>query len=168
MKRKCPYPKVRIFAELGLGFVGSAMILWHNCFSHSLISKVVFDVAFFVTVSLAVFLLAVTLTKNLETDSTESQSATDTSLSVWRFWKENKMPMAIAALLLACLVLILSGVPHSELLYEDLEEVAIFKEVLFPMITKFAVGIVLPMTLHDLINSSYVGNKFKTVTASVL
>ncbi|RMX51071.1 hypothetical protein pdam_00024378 [Pocillopora damicornis] len=162
MKRKCPYPKVRIFAELGLGFVGSAMILWHNCFSHSLISKVVFDVAFFVTVSLAVFLLAVTLTKNLETDSTESQSATDTSLS------ENKMPMAIAALLLACLVLILSGVPHSELLYEDLEEVAIFKEVLFPMITKFAVGIVLPMTLHDLINSSYVGNKFKTVTASVL
>lgn len=78
------------------------------------------------------------------------------------------MPMVIAALLLACLVLILSGVPHSELLYEDLEEVAIFKEIMFSVITKFAVGIVLPMTVHDLINSSYVGNKFKTVTASVL
>ena len=154
-KKQLPYPKVRIFAALCLGFVGSAMILWHNCFSHSLISKVVFGVAFFVTVSLVVFLLAVTLTKNLETDSTESQSATDTSLSVWRFWKENMMPMVFSALLLVCLVLILSGVPHSEsLLYKDLEEVAIFKEVMFSVITKFAVGIVIPLTLHDLINSS--------------
>ena len=136
------------------------MILWHNCFSYALISKLMFGVAFFVTVSLVVSLLAVTLTKNLETDSTESQLATDTSSSAWRFWKENKMPMFFTMLLLACLVLILSGVPHLEsLLYKDLEEVAIFKEIMFSVITKFAVGIVLPMTLHDLINSSYVGNK---------
>ena len=153
-KKQLPFLKVRIFAALCLGFVGSALILWHNCFTHSLISKVVFGVAFFVTVSLVVFLLAATLTKNLETDSAESQSATETSLSVWRFWKENKMPMVFAALSPACLVLILSGVPNSEsLLYKDLEELAIFKAVLM-MTTKFAVGIVLPVTLHDLINSS--------------
>ena len=81
------------------------------------------------------------------TDSTESQSATDTSLSAWRFWKENMMPMV-------------SGVPHSEsLLYKDLEEVAIFNEVMLSVITKFAVGIVIPVTLHDLINSSYSGQQ---------
>ena len=69
--------------------------------------------------------------------------------------EENMMPMVFSALLLVCLVLILSGVPHSEsLLYKDLEEVAIFKEVMFSVITKFAVGIVIPLTLHDLINSS--------------
>ena len=78
------------------------------------------------------------------------------------------MPIFFTMLFLACLILILSGVQSESLLYEDLEEVAIFKEVMFSAITKFAVGIVLPVTLHDLINSSYVGNKFKTVTASVL
>ena len=79
------------------------------------------------------------------------------------------MPMFFTMLLLACLILILNGAPHSEsLLYEDLVEVAIFKEVMFSAITKFAVGIVLPVTLHDLINSSYMGNKLETVTAYVL
>ena len=171
-QKQLPFPKVRIFAALCLGFVGSAMILWHNCFSHALISEVIFKLAFFVTVSLVLFLFAVTPTKaskNLEIDSTESQSATDNCLSPWKVWKENKMPMFFTMLFLACLILILSGAPHSEsLLYEDLEEVAIFKEVMFSAITKFAVGIVLPVTLHDLINSSYMGNKLKTVTAYVL
>ena len=78
------------------------------------------------------------------------------------------MPMFFTMLFLACLILILSGVHSESLLYEDLEEVAIFKEVMFSAITKFAVGIVLPVTLHDLINSSYIGNKLETVTAYVL
>lgn len=69
-------------------------------------------------------------------------------------------PLFFTILLLPCLVWILSGVPNTDsLLYEDYEQVTLFKEALYSVITKFAVGIVLPVTLYDLINSSYVNRK---------
>lgn len=62
----------------------------------------------------------------------------------------------------------LSGVPNTDsMLYEDYEQVTLFKEALYSVITKFAVGIVLPATLYDLINSSYVGKKEQTITSII-
>ena len=163
------FPKVQIFTALGFGLVGSAVILWHSCFSHALISEMVLKLAFFLTISLVVFLLTVTPTTNHDTHSTEAQSASDNRLSPWKALKENKFPIFFTVLLLACVVIILSGVPYSgSRLYEDWERVAIFKEVMFSVITKFAVGIVLPVSLYELINSSYVGKKLQTATACVI
>ena len=168
------FANLRMSAALIVGFVGSAVIWWYNCYSHAPISRLALKVAFVVTVSFVVLLmLAAALTTNAEEQreitSPESDTAINTWSLLWNICKESKKPLFFTALLSACLVMILSGEPRSEsLLCQDFEQDAFFKEILYSAITKFAVGIVLPVTLYDLIKySSSEGNKDKT-TVSVI
>lgn len=160
--------KVRMYAALSMGGVGSSMIAWHNCFAQAPTSLFALKAAFVLVVTFLILLLAAALFTNDEYNTLESQAAICTSASPLWVRKENMRPLFFTILLLPCLVCILSGVPNTDsLLYEDYEQVTLFKEALYSVITKFAVGIVLPVTLYDLINSSYVNRK-NQIMASII
>lgn len=158
----------RMYAALSLGVVGSAMILWHNCFIQGLIPQIALKTVFVVIVALVILLLAAALIKNVENNTSESQAAINTCASPLKVHKVKRRPLFFTVLLLLGLVFMLSGVPNTDsMLYEDYEQVTLFKEALYSVITKFAVGIVLPATLYDLINSSYVEKKEQTITSII-
>lgn len=167
-KTQEPSSKARMYAALSLGVVGSAVIIWHNCCVQDLIPLLALKTAFVVIVALVILLLAAALTKNVENNTLESQAAIDKCASPLKDHKRSKKPIFFTALLLLGLVLIVSGVPNTDSMpYEDDVQVTLFKEALYSVITKFALGIVLPVTLYDLINASYVGKKDQTVTSII-
>ena len=77
--------------------------------------------------------------------------------SLWKFCKENKRSVFFITLSIMCLVVILSGVPRSESpLSQNFENfVALMETVLYPFYTRLIIGIVLPLALTALIDSSY-------------
>ena len=79
--------------------------------------------------------------------------------SLWKFCKENrKTSVFFITLSIMCLVVILGGVPRSEsTLDQSFENLLGLMDALYPVIAKFIVGIILPLALSDLIDSSYEG-----------
>ncbi|CAH3031131.1 unnamed protein product [Pocillopora meandrina] len=80
---------LRMFAVLILGFAGSLMIWWHNCFAKAAVSQAALEVALFLTMLLIFLLLVVALVKNndednLKTTSPESDMATHSCSLLWK------------------------------------------------------------------------------------
>ena len=141
--------KLKISATLSLGFIGSVMIWWQSCFSPEFISQMALTVMFIVAVAFVV-LLFVEDARNLNIqDSLEDTMSPESSMKTCSLlWKEQRRPIIFINLLLTCLVVILSGSPHWT-------ENEAFKETLHSFMTKFVVGVILPVTYCDLIESSY-------------
>ena len=141
--------KLMILAALSLGFTGLAMIWFNNCFSHEFRFQLVLRVIFVTSVAFVIFLFTLEARKNIHVhlDVDTQHSSIKTCSLLWKVFKENRRQLLFITLLLVCLLVILSWSPRSA------ENVA-RKDVLYSVITRFVVGIVLPVTFTDLIESS--------------
>ncbi|KAL9954692.1 hypothetical protein ACROYT_G042260, partial [Oculina patagonica] len=148
--------KLKISGAMCLGLVGSTVIWWHSCFANgrpyiTLMAVIVIQIFCF-TVFIA--LLAATSTETNTRDQlnqNSSEALKNHCSSLWNVWKEKKRPAFFTTLLLMCLVVIISGSPRSP------EQTEVLKTVLYSFIMRFVVGIILPLTFSDLIDSSYKG-----------
>jgi len=140
--------KRKISAALSLGFIGSAMIWWYSCFSQEFLSQMAL-VIMFVAAAAFVLLFAVGVHDRLvDTIPGLPEASIRTRSLAWNICKENKRPVAFTILLLTCLVVVLSDALRSTLH---------FSEIVYSVITifqRFGVGIGLPLTITDLIDSS--------------
>ena len=147
--------KLKISATLFLGFTGSAMIWWYNCSSGEFLFQMVLKVIFVTNATVAFAILLFTLDGRnsiyvqLEVDT--QQASMKTCSLVWKVFKENHRPVLFITLLLVCLLVILSWSPRSAE-NEALKDVLYSK--IYSIITRFVVGIVLPVTFTDLIELS--------------
>lgn len=150
--------KLKISAALCLGFTGS-LIRWYSCFAQEFLFQMVLRVVYVVTVAFVVFLFAYNARNNIHDkpeDETQQASMKTCSL-LWKVFKEHRVPLLFITLLLACFLVILSWSFRS---VENESQ----KDVLYLVITRFVVGIVLPVTFTDLIElSKQEENGLKTV-----
>jgi len=141
--------KLKISTALSLGFTGSAMIWWYTCSSQEFLFQMALRVIFVVSVAFVVLLFAWdarnTIQDQLEDDT--QQASMNTCSLLWKVLKEHRRSVLFITLLLVCLLIILSGSPRSA-------ENEALKDALYSVITRFVVGIVLPVTFTDLIESS--------------
>ena len=167
-----------VYAVLLLGFIGSAIFLWHGCFSQTSISQAVVEVELILTMFLIFYLLSVALDKNdaeynKEVTSLKSDASTKSRFSswLWKAWKESKKSLFFTVLFTVCLVLIFSEVARARfetaLWDRDLKRETSFDGIVYLLIIKFCVGTVLPVTLYDLIDSNYAGKKDKATISIV-
>ncbi len=156
--------KLKVLAAFSLGCVGSAMI-WYSCFSQEFLSQTAVErILFVVTIAFVVLLFAADSTNNIhdQLDDTAEETSIETCSLLWSVCKENKRSMLFIALLLICLVVILAGVPWSSLSL-DFEQARFFQVIVYSLITRFVFGIVLPLTISDLIDESYVEQNERTI-----
>ncbi|KAL9954694.1 hypothetical protein ACROYT_G042265, partial [Oculina patagonica] len=150
--------KLKTYAALSLGFIGSAMIWWYSCFSGEFLAKVAFIVVTFVmAVAFVILLFSAYTRKNIHdhVEHATSKASIKTCSSAKNVCKEERRPVYFIIMLLTCLIVILSGLSLSSLR---------FNEVVSSLLTSFqrlVVGIVLPLTATDLIDSSYEQEKEK-------
>ena len=141
--------KLKILAALSLGFSGSALIWCCSCISQEFRFQMALRVIFVVSVAFVVLLLAWDARNNLQDqldEDAEEVSIKPCSL-LWKVLKENCKPLLFITLLLVCLLMLSSWSPRWA-------ENEARKIVLFSVITRFVVGIVLPVTFTDLIELS--------------
>ena len=102
--------KLKISAALFLGFTGSAMIWWYNCSSEEFLFQMVLKVIFVTSVAFVLLFFAWDARSNihvqLEVDT--QQVSMKTCFLLWKVFKENRRPVLFIALLLVCLLVILS------------------------------------------------------------
>ena len=143
------WSKLKISAALFLGFTGSAMIWWYTCSSREFVFQMVLKVIFVASVAFVILLFAWDARNNigvqLEVDT--QQASRKTCSLLWKVFKENRRTVLFIPLSLACLLVILSWSPRSS-------ENEALQDALYSVITRFVVGIVLPVTFVDLIESS--------------
>ena len=154
------FVNLRVSAALTLGFFGPAVLFWRSCFYEGYRSLLALTATIFVTVAFIVS----------EIGEGEEQLSYNTSKieSVLNMWKKNKWPFLSTALMLRCLVMILSGArsKHRALLcHHNLDNEALCLDVILSHITKYAVGLYLPMKLYDLINSGCKSNIEKSASS---
>lgn len=138
------YTKVKIYAALSLGFIGSVIICWYSCFPVQFYSQLAVKALLVVS---AVVLFATVLRYDQCDDIAQETSITSPLL--WTVFKENKRSVIFIGLLFICLVVV-----YSELLFfRDFEEPEVF-EAPFVFVTKFIFGLILPVTFCDSIDFS--------------
>ena len=140
--------KRKITAVLSLGLIGSAMIWWYNCFSQEFLSQMTLVVLSFVVAAAFVLLFAADIRDRLVNTSEETPMKIKTRSLAWNVCKGNKRPLAFIVLLLTCLVVVLSDVPRSTFHFN----VTVFSAIV--IFQRFSIGIGLPLTLTDSIDSS--------------
>ena len=138
--------KLKISAALSLGFIVSAMIWWY-CFSKEFVVHVSAFVACSAYIMFVVYLFVAAFKNNIpeQPKNTSKEASKDTFQLLWEVCKEDKKQLSFIAFLVTCLLVILFDARLSYL----------FKEFLYLLMARFTVGIVLPLTVIDLINSSY-------------
>ena len=141
--------KLKILAALSLGFTGLAIIWYYSCFSQEFLFQMALRVIFVVSVALVVLLLVWDARNNVQdqVDDDTQQVSVKTCSLLWKLLKENRRPVLFITLLLVCLLVLLSWSPRSA-------ENEARKDILYSVITRFVVGIVLPVTFTDLIELS--------------
>lgn len=142
--------KLKILAALSLGFTGVAMIWCSSCFSQEFLFQMALRVIFVVSVAFVVLLFVWDARNNIQDqlEADPEQVSMKTCLALlWKVLKENRRPVLFITLLFVCLIVLLSWSPRSA-------ESGARKDVLYSVITKFVVGIVLPVTFTDLIELS--------------
>ena len=144
--------KLKISAALSLGLIGSAIIWWNSYFCQDLHIFQMFSLPvlrFVVSLALVALLFAWDV-KNIIHDQVEDdplEASMETCPLLWKVPQEYRRPVLFILLLLVCLLVILSWSPRSA-------ENEALMDALYSVITKFVVGIVLPVTFTDLIESS--------------
>ena len=143
------FSKLKILAALSLGFTGSALIWCYSCISQEFRFQMALRVIFVVSVAFVVLLLAWDARNNLQDqldEDAEEVSIKPCSL-LWKVLKENCRPLLFKTFIFVCLLMLSSWSPRWA-------ENEARKVVLFSVITRFVVGIVLPVTFTDLIELS--------------
>ena len=141
--------KLKIIAALSLGITGSAMIWCSSCFPRQFRFEMGLSVIFVVSVAFVVLLLAWDARNNIQDqlEDDPQQVSMKTCSLLWKVVKENCRPVLSIALLFVCLLMLSSWSPRSG-------ENEARKDFLYSVITRFVVGIVLPVTFADLIELS--------------
>jgi len=146
------FPKLKVSAALSLGFIGSAMIWWYTCFSQELYSHyialiIIVMVMLIVTTAFAYLMLAADAWNNNQVNLEDAiaEASMNTYSLLCKVVIENKKPTFFITLLLTCLVILHVSYSLAEA----------FKEVIYSFISKFVLGVILPVTFSDLIDSSY-------------
>ena len=152
------WSKLKISAALFLGFTGSAMIWWYACSSREFVFQMVLKVIFVVSVAFVILLFAWDARNNidvqLEVDT--QQASMKTCSLLWKVFKENRRTVLFMTLSLVCLLVVLSWSPR-------LAENEAMMGALCSVISRFVVGIVLPVFFADLIElSKQEENELKT------
>ena len=163
--------KLRIGAALMLGFIGSFLIWWNGCVNDGYSSQFALKFVFVVTTTYVVSQFGVALIEDKGLHQEEPLTATSEEKTIaLNMWTKSRRPLFMTALMLLFLIIMLSGKPSSGSLLcrHDSDEETLCTELVYSFITKFAVGIFLPMTLHDLIDPNYEGNKVKTLILNVI
>ncbi len=141
--------KLKISVTLSLELIGSALICWYSCFSsfpNEFLSRMAKTVIVFAIVAFVVFLLAAGYSIVMDEPHADIKlkNSMKTSPVLCNGCKVDKK---LIALLLMCLVvLILSEVPRFSLR---------FSKILCLLITRIAVGFVIPSTVYDMIQSIF-------------
>ena len=144
--------KLKISATLSLGLFGSAIIWWKSYFSQDrlhIFRMTPLPVLFVVSVAFIVLLFACDA-RNIIHDQVEDdpqEASMETCSLLWKVLQEYRRLVLFTFLLLVCLLVILSWSPLSA-------ENEALKDALYSVITRLVVGIVLPVTFTDLIESS--------------
>ena len=122
------------------------------CCSQGFVSAIV---SFSANIMFVVYLFMAASKNNIpeQLKSTSKEASKNTFQLLWKVCKEDKKHVLFIAFLLACLLEILFDVRLS---YH-------FREFLYLLMTRFTVGIVLPLTVSELIDSSYEGENKKKV-----
>ena len=141
--------KLKMIAALFLGFTGSVMIWWYTCSSREFLFQMVLKVIYVTSVVFVILLFALDARNNIhvQLDVDAQHSSMKTCSLLLKVYKENRRPVLFITLLLVCLLVLSSWSPRSA-------ENEAQKDVLYSVITRFVVGIVLPVTFTDLIESS--------------
>lgn len=141
--------KLKMTVAVSLGIIGSIITWWCSCGSQEILSQKAVKVMAVVYVAFVVFLTSSTLRNNtigLSEDIT-TEASMDTCPSLFRqAYKYDKKLISFITLLLMAFVLVLSDVPRLSLR---------FKETCFFIITRFVVGVTLPLTVIDMVDSSH-------------
>lgn len=148
--------KLKITAAVSPGLIASLMIWWFTChsFPHGYISPTVFITVQLIFLALIIILLLATGFKYIKDFEDATSEASIDCEELWKICNENKRPILFIISLLLCLVVVI----YSSLL--DREKYAIMVkdfEIVYAFIVRFVVGIVLPVTLRDLIQQSNFG-----------
>ena len=143
------YSKLKIIAALSLGITGSAMIWCSSCFPRQFRFEMGLSVIFVISVAFVVLLLAWDARNNIQDqlEDDPQQVSMKTCSLLWKVVKENRRPVLSIALLFVCLLMLSSWSPRSG-------ENEARKDFLYSVISRFVVGIVLPVTFADLIELS--------------
>ena len=143
--------KLKILAASSLGLIGSAIIWWNSYFSQELhiFQMAALPVLFVVSVAFVLLLFAWDA-KGLiheEVEDDRQEASMETCSLLWKALQEYRTPILFMLLLIVCLSVILSVSPRAA-------ESKALKDALYSVITTIVVGIVLPVTFTDLIESS--------------
>ena len=144
--------KLKISAALSLGLFGSAIIWWNSYFSQDrlhIFQMTPLPVLFVVSVAFIVLLFAWDA-RNIIHDKVEDdpqEASMETCSLLWNVLQEYRRQVLFIFLLLVCLLVVLSWSPRAT-------EYEVLKDALYSAISRFVVGIVLPVTFTDLIESS--------------
>ena len=144
------FSKLKILAALSLGFTGSALIWCYSCISQEFRFQMALRVIFVVSVAFVVLLLAWDARNHNiqdQLDEDKEQVSMKTCSLLWKVLKENRRPVLFVTLLFVCLLILSSWSSRSA-------ESGAQKDVPYSVITRFVVGIVLPVTFTDLIELS--------------
>ena len=146
--------KLKVSAAWSLGFIGSAMIWWYSCLSQELYSQyialiIIVMVMFIATAAFVVLVFAADSWNNSqdELEDTIAGASMNTFSLLCKVFIENKKLAFFITLLLMCLVILSCSLTE------------VFKEVIYSFLLRFVLGIVLPVTFSDLIDSSYENEK---------
>ena len=148
------FSKLKISATLCVGFLGFAMIWWYSCFSQQLYSHyiaftIILMVMVIVTAAFAVLVFAANAwnSNQEKLENTVAEASMNTFSSLGKVFLDNKKLTFFITLLLMFLVILSCSLTE------------VFNEVIYSFISMFVLGIVLPVTLSDLIDSSYENGK---------
>lgn len=146
--------KLKVSAALCLGFTGSLLIWWYNCFlqefySHLIALIIIVMVMFMITAAFVFLMFAADVWNNnqVELGDTIAEASMSTFSLLCKVFMENKKLAFFITLLLMCLVILSCSL------------IEVFKDVIYSFISRFVPGIVLPVTFSDLIDSSYENEK---------
>ena len=158
--------KLKAFAALSLAFIGSAMI-WYSCLWQEFPSQTAVNgILFAVMIAFVVLLFATDSRNNIpdQLEETTAKTSMKTGALLWKVCKENKRSVLFIALLLICLAVIVWVSPRSSLSI-DFGQAKLFDEfeLVYSLITTFVFGIVLPLTISDLTDDSYVQVNERTI-----
>ena len=142
--------KLKILAALSLGLAGSVMIWCDSCIFQEFRFQMVLRVIFVVRVAFVILLLAWDARNHNiqdQLDEDKEQVSMKTCSLLWKVLKENRRPVLFVTLLFVCLLILSSWSSRSA-------ESGAQIDVPYSVITRFVVGIVLPVTFTDLIELS--------------
>ena len=158
--REASSNKLKISAVVSLGFIGSAMI-WYSSLTQQFNSQMAVIISVFVVTMMFVIFMyaAVSMTiDNIhdELEDTIPEASMKACSLMWKVCKVNKRYVFFITFLLTCLAVFSSGLPRSgsPLGSQDFAQTEVFKERLYSFITQVVFGIILPVTISEMIIDS--------------